>query len=99
MLHLSLHFIIPAIAAALFFKKQFKTVYLIMITTMLVDADHLIATPIYDANRCSIGFHPLHHWIAIVLYGVMCLVPKTRFAGIGLIIHMALDGLDCMTIE
>ena len=66
-----------------------------MILTMLVDLDHLLATPIYDASRCSIGFHPLHTFIPISLYFIACLVPKTRYIGIGLIIHMILDSIDC----
>ncbi len=66
-----------------------------MIATMVVDVDHLLATPIYDAARCSIGFHPLHHFSAIALYLLACFHPKTRLIGIGLIIHMALDSLDC----
>ena len=35
---------------------------------MFVDLDHLLANPIYDPCRCSIGFHPLHNYFAIVIY-------------------------------
>ena len=66
-----------------------------MISTMIVDIDHLIANPIYDATRCSIGFHPLHQPLFITLYLVLCFLPKTRLIGIGLIIHMCLDSIDC----
>jgi len=66
-----------------------------MIATMLVDLDHLIASPIYDPARCSIGFHPLHQLWFIVLYLLLCFIPKTRIIGIGLIIHMLLDTVDC----
>lgn len=66
-----------------------------MIATMLVDLDHLLADPIYDAERCSIGFHPLHSYPAIVIYVLMIVFPKTRIIGIGLVIHMILDYLDC----
>jgi hypothetical protein len=66
-----------------------------MIATMLVDLDHLLAIPIYDAGRCSIGFHPLHTLVPILVYGVFCFVPKLRYVGIGLIAHMALDAIDC----
>lgn len=62
---------------------------------MIVDVDHLLATPIYAPNRCSIGFHPLHTIPAILLY-VLLLAPRaTRIAAIGLLIHMALDAVDC----
>lgn len=95
MLHLALHFLVPAILAGLFFRKSWKVAYLIMIATMLVDVDHIFANPIYDLNRCSIGFHPLHKLWSIALYIALCFVPKTRIAGIGLTVHMALDALDC----
>lgn len=63
---------------------------------MLVDLDHLLADPIFDPNRCSIGFHPLHSGIAIGIYVLMLLFTKVRIVGIGLLIHMALDYLDCL---
>jgi len=66
-----------------------------MIATMLVDLDHLLADPIYDPNRCSVGFHPLHSYIAIGIYAVFLAFPKSRLIALGLLIHMALDYLDC----
>jgi hypothetical protein len=63
---------------------------------MVVDLDHLLATPVFDPNRCSIGFHPLHTWPAMAVILVVTAVPKTRLVGLGLAIHMALDGLDCL---
>lgn len=66
-----------------------------MVATMLVDLDHLVASPIYNPERCSIGFHPLHQPWFVILYFILCFVPKTRLIGIGLIIHMALDAIDC----
>ncbi len=66
-----------------------------MMSTMLVDLDHLLASPIYDPSRCSIGFHPLHEPLAIVVYGILCFVPRLQLIGIGLIIHMSLDSVDC----
>jgi len=37
----------------------------------------------------------LHHYWFIALYLTMSFYPKTRLIGVGLIIHMALDALDC----
>lgn len=68
---------------------------MIMVATMAVDLDHLLADPIYDPSRCSIGFHPLHSYALFVVYLVMTGVKKTRILGIGLVIHMVLDGIDC----
>lgn len=64
----SLHFGFPLFIAFVFFRKDWKKVYLILIATMLVDVDHLLADPIFEANRCSINFHPLHSYYAIMLY-------------------------------
>jgi hypothetical protein len=95
MAHLALHFTVPLLVAFLFFRENLKLSYLAMILTMLVDLDHLLASPIYDANRCSIGFHPLHQYWFIGIYLVMSFFSKTRLIGVGLIIHMSLDALDC----
>lgn len=66
-----------------------------MIATMIVDLDHLLANPMYDPNRCSIGFHPLHSYMAVVIYVGLLFVPRVRLIAIGLVIHMALDYADC----
>jgi len=93
--HYFLHFGFPAIVAYLFFRKDWKKVYLIFLLTMLVDLDHLLARPIFDPNRCSIGFHPLHTYWAMGIYVLMLFHPKTRITAIGLLMHIATDGLDC----
>ncbi len=67
-----------------------------MLATMLVDLDHLLASPAYDPVRCSIGFHPLHQWPAIGVYALLLLVRPLRLVAIGLLTHMLLDGLDCL---
>ena len=66
-----------------------------MMSTMLVDLDHLLASPVYDPARCSIGFHPLHGWLPITLCILFASYPKTRLIGLGLVIHIFLDSLDC----
>ena len=95
MLHIALHFITPLLIVFLFFKENWRLSYLIMMATMLVDLDHLLASPIYDANRCSIGFHPLHQYCLIGIYLAMIFFSKTRLIGVGLSTHMVLDALDC----
>lgn len=66
-----------------------------MLAAMLVDLDHLLADPVYDPNRCGIGFHPLHTAQAIAGYALLSILPPTRLIGVGLVIHMALDLSDC----
>ena len=66
-----------------------------MVATMLIDIDHLLASPVYNPERCSIGYHPLHSFLPIMIYLLFCFIPKSRYLGIGLIIHIVLDALDC----
>ena len=44
---------------------------------MMVDLDHLLANPIYQEDRCSINFHPLHTYYAIAVYIIMIFLSKT----------------------
>ena len=94
--HYGLHFLVPLFIALFFFKSNWKAVYLILLATMLVDLDHLLATPMFDANRCSIGYHLLHSYWAIILYIVLLFFRKTRVIGIGLVLHMLTDTVDCL---
>ena len=75
MLHLALHFVVPALVARWGYAARWARVYLIMMATMAVDLDHLLADPIYDPQRCSIGFHPLHSTPAIAIYAMMFALP------------------------
>jgi hypothetical protein len=95
-IHYSIHFGLPLIVALLFFKSHWKIAYGIMLCGLLIDLDHLLANPIFDSNRCSINFHPLHSYFAIVGYIALTLFKKTRLLGIGLIIHIIADSLDCL---
>jgi hypothetical protein len=79
-----------------FFRKNWKKAYLIMILTMLVDADHLLASPIFEPDRCSINFHPLHSYVAIGFYTFFLFITKLRVIAIGLLFHMLTDYQDCL---
>lgn len=138
MIHIVLHFGVPLIVAITIYRTRWRSAFTIMIATMVVDVDHLLANPIYDPNRCSIGFHPLHSTLAVVIYAALFLIPlwvgltsenemaeeatgdelrapgpeirptsnkrlvlspKTRvlhLIGLGLVIHMMLDWIDCL---
>jgi hypothetical protein len=96
-IHYFLHFALPFFVAYGFFRKDWKKVYLILIATMLVDLDHLLANPIFDANRCSINFHPLHTYYAMIAYVALLFLRKPfNIIGIGLLLHMLTDGIDCL---
>ena len=94
-IHYFLHLVFPGILAWIFYRARWMKAWVILLCTMAVDLDHLLATPIFDPCRCSIGYHPLHSWWAIVAYALMLLHPKLRLVAIGLLLHMATDGIDC----
>lgn len=94
--HYCLHIFLPLIISNFFFKKDWKKVYVIMLLTMVVDLDHLLANPIYQADRCSINFHPLHSYYAIAVYFIMSFLKRPfNIIGIGLVLHMIADFTDC----
>lgn len=95
-MHLALHIVLPGVVARLGWKLTWRRTWLWLVLANLVDLDHLLARPIYEPGRCSIGFHPLHSWPAAVLYAILLLHSRTRVAGVGLLLHMALDALDCL---
>jgi hypothetical protein len=96
LLHLVLHVLVPGIVARLAYKKIWLNAWLIMVLTMLVDLDHLLASPVYNPGRCGINFHPLHSYPAIGAYFLLLLIPKLRIVGVGLLLHMGLDFIDCI---
>ena len=92
----SIHFLLPLVVALVFFKSHWKKAYLIMLCGILIDLDHLAANPIFQQNRCSINFHFLHTYIAIAIYLVLPFFKPTRIIGIGLVIHIIADSVDCL---
>jgi len=95
-IHYGLHLIFPGIIAYVFFRKNWKVAWLLMIFTMLIDLDHLAANPIFDANRCSINFHPLHTYIAGIGYVGLLFFKRTRVVVTGLVFHLITDAIDCL---
>ena len=95
-IHYGIHLGLPLLVALIFFKSNWKTAFLIMLSGMLIDVDHLLANPIFEANRCSINFHPLHSYYAIAIYIILPFFKKTRLIGLGLIIHIIADAVDCL---
>lgn len=113
MIHIVLHVVVPLLVALVFYRSRWRNATLILIATIVVDIDHLLADPIYDPTRCSIGFHPLHTTPALFVYIALFSLPLivgrkadapslkptarvVHLIGLGLLIHMALDGTDCL---
>lgn len=94
-IHYTIHILGPLLVALLCFKRHWKMAFIIMLSGFLIDIDHLLATPIFDANRCSINYHPLHSYYAISVYVLLSIFKKTRLIGLGLLIHIVADTVDC----
>jgi len=97
-IHYSLHLLSPFVFGKLFFKSYWWNASLIMLATMIIDIDHLFANPIFDINRCSVGFHPLHTIWAAVIYAMLLVIPswKWRAIGTGCLWHLCTDLIDCL---
>jgi hypothetical protein len=93
-----LHFLAPFLLAKLFWGQRWRQAGAIMLGTMLIDLDHLLADPIFDPNRCSIGFHPLHTGWAAGGYAALLAIPdwRVRAVAVGCLWHLAVDYLDCL---
>lgn len=89
----------PGIIAFTFYRSKFKIAWLIMVLAMIIDLDHLFANPIFDPNRCSIGFHFLHSYLAMGIYSLLLINKKFRLLAIGLLIHLFVDFSDCLLMN
>ena len=98
LLHYGIHFLVPIFVAFYFFKGQSLKIAIVLLMGILIDVDHLFANPIFDPNRCSIGFHPLHSYGAIIAYTTFLYFKKTRIIGIALMIHILADTVDCIML-
>lgn len=97
--HYFLHLIFIAAIAYWYDKNNWKRNYLILLATMAVDLDHLVASPVFHPGRCSIGFHVLHSEYVIPFYflGVAFLRKSwLKLVFIGLAFHMITDFFDCL---
>ncbi|WP_340199133.1 DUF6122 family protein [Ascidiimonas sp. W6] len=98
LLHYGIHFVAPILVAYYFYRDRFTKTAFLLVLGILIDLDHLLATPIFDANRCSINFHLLHSNLAILVYIILFTVKRTRIVGLALIIHIIADSVDCLFI-
>ncbi|WP_339654920.1 DUF6122 family protein [uncultured Maribacter sp.] len=97
--HYGIHFIVPIFIAFYFYKENRLWVSIILLLGILIDIDHLVANPMFDPNRCSINFHPLHSYWAIALYIILFLLKKTRVIGLAFLLHILADTVDCLFIR
>lgn len=101
-IHYGLHFLSPLLFAQFFKREHRIKAFWIMLATMVVDIDHLLATPMFNPYRCSVGFHPLHSYFMVCIYALLCVLPYEKLKlpwwirpiGIGLFFHMLIDLQD-----
>ena len=93
--HYGCHLFLPLLVALLAYRKIWIKAFLIMLSGLWIDIDHLLANPIFDPHRCSINFHPLHSYLAIAIYVALLFPKKTRLIALGLCIHIISDLVDC----
>ena len=96
LIHYGIHFLVPVLIALLFFKDNRLKVAMILLAGILIDIDHLWANPVFDPQRCSIGFHTLHTYWAITIYILLLFFKPTRLIGLALTIHIVADTVDCL---
>ncbi len=100
--HYGLHFLAPLLFAQFFKREHRIKAFWIMLATMFVDLDHLLATPMFNPYRCSVGFHPLHSYFMAGIYALLCILPYEKLKlpwwirpiGLGLFFHMLTDFQD-----
>ena len=104
-LHIHLLGNLVLIALIYFFDKELRKekngvlyLFLAVMGSNLIDIDHLLANPIYDASRCSINFHPLHSWYSLPIWvvGIIGRNKYLRYFCFGVLLHLVLDGIDCL---
>lgn len=99
-IHYFLHLVFPYFLAKTIDNKNYLKVYFALLSSMLIDLDHLFADPIFDPNRCSIDFHFLHQieFFSIYLIGFFISKKYIKFFFLGLIMHLIIDKLDCILV-
>jgi hypothetical protein len=95
LLHYGIHLLLPVAIGYFFYPERRLYASLILLGGFLIDLDHLLANPVFDPARCSIGLHPLHSYWAIGGYTFLLLFKKSRIYGLALMIHILADITDC----
>lgn len=95
-IHYGMHFVLPLWIAYRYYRPRWGRAYLILLLTMLIDLDHLLASPIFQPDRCSLCAHPLHSPYLMLLYVGLIFPKRTRLIGLGLSLHIITDFTDCL---
>lgn len=98
LLHYGGHWLVPFAIGWMFWRQDWLRAGAVIAAANLIDLDHLLADPIFDPERCSIGFHLLHGWEAALVSALLLSVPRwwVRAFAIGALWHLAVDYGDCV---
>lgn len=99
LVHYGIHFGLPAAAAFLFYPSRSLFAMLVLWAGIVLDVDHLWANPVFDPDRCSIGFHFFHTTPAIFIYLLLLVPARTRLIGLAFSIHILADLADCFLMN
>lgn len=101
LLHYSNHLFVPFVLGKILWNDRWCKTGFVMVATLVIDLDHLLADPIFDPHRCSIGFHPLHTVWAGVAYAALFAIPswKCRVIATGCLWHLCTDAIDCWLMD
>ncbi len=77
-------------------KTDIRRIFVLVLGSNLIDLDHFLANPIYSPSRCSINFHPLHSWYMLPVYILGSFWKDYRYLFFGIMLHLILDGIDCL---
>jgi hypothetical protein len=80
-----------------YLKREVKVriIFLQIFLANLIDIDHLLSIPIYQAGRCSINNHLFHNWYFFPFY-FLGLFTKYKYFFSSLILHLTIDFLGCL---
>ncbi|UJH67890.1 DUF6122 family protein [Allomuricauda sp. SCSIO 65647] len=98
-IHYGIHFLVPIFIGYLCYPKKRFWAIVILLSGLVIDIDHLWANPVFDPDRCSIGFHFLHGYLAIGFYTLLLAHTKTRIFGWAFLIHILADFVDCVLLR
>ncbi|MDN6280341.1 MAG: DUF6122 family protein [Psychroflexus sp.] len=101
LIHYAMHFGVIYYFAVKYKHIGFSAskIYLILLATLVIDIDHLWASPIFQADRCSVGFHTFHSVYALIFYLALYFLSRSRWLKLfsfGLLFHLITDEFDCV---
>jgi hypothetical protein len=99
LIHYGMHLLVPFLLGVMLYPGRRLKAVLILLSGIVIDLDHLLADPVFDPDRCSIGFHPLHSYWAVAAYALLLFPRPTRIFGLALMVHILADSVDCWLLS